>query len=358
MNARLQHYLGLAVAVIAASRLGLWAAEAPRSGATPIIFSAPQSDTVSSNLNQIGTRSSPLLDLESGLTKPFEIFDSRSSGSQRPVSKDMRYVPPAPVLNNKKLKDLLDKRAEEMYLTREDNETALTREDLLKSDDDPLDSSGKRLKTPLDRYYDRIDRMKLAPTNQTTRGLELFGDKPASDPRDELKPKSFGGLFDNELSPNTRSLGQKTNGSSGGALLVSEKDKPRSFGDLFGLGPVETSKSGTQVRESRLDEFKRLIDGPGFGSRSSFDVAPPSSAGSSFQAPKPVVGIPSPVLPATPQPVSGGAYANKPGFAGTIGTPTGVPDYALGTPSLTPAAPIQQPKPLPPPTFNVPRRRF
>ncbi|MFO1513634.1 MAG: hypothetical protein U1F83_12065 [Verrucomicrobiota bacterium] len=358
MNARLQHYLVLAVVVSVASLTGARAEEPARSAATPIIFSAPRSDTVSSNLNQIGAKSSPLLDLESGLTKPFEIFDTKSSRSLRPASKDMRYVPPAPVLSNKKLKDLLDKRAEEMYLTREDNETALTREDLLKSDEDPLDPSGKRLKTPLDRYYDRIDRMKLGPTNQTPQGLELFGNKTGPDDKDELKSKPYGGLFASELSPTARSLERMSNGSSGGGFLSSEKAKDRSFGDIFGLGPVESSKSVTGTRESRLDEFKRLLDGPGYGSRGDFNVTPPAAASSSLQAPKPVGGVPSPVFSATPPPLAGGGHANSPGFAGTVGTPVGVPDFAVGTPSLTPTAPVQKPKPLPPPTFNVPRRRF
>jgi hypothetical protein len=359
MSVRLHHCHGLALMILAVSLLGLGAEEPAPSRPTPIIFSAPQSDTVSSNLNQIGTRRSPLTDLESGLKKPFEIFESgRSSSGVRPASRDMRYVPPAPVLNNKKLKDLLDKRAEEMYLRSEDVETALTRDDLLKSDEDALDPSGKRLKTPLDRYYDRIDRMKLAPTNQTTRSLEFFGDKTGLEEKDSLKPKLSGGLFDNELSASARALGQMSNSSSGGGLLSSENPKPRSFGDIFGLGPVETSQPTARVRESRLDEFKRMLDGPGYGSRNDFNATPPPSASTSYQPPKPLVGVSSPIFSATPPVVPGGSHASTPGFVGSIGMPAGVPDYALGASSLTPATPAKQAKPLPPPTFNVPRRRF
>ena len=121
MSVPRHYYLGFALALLAVGLSGLRADEAPkgRPTPTPIVFSAPRSDTVSSNLNQIGTKSSPLTDLESGLTKPFQIFDAgRSSGDFQPANRFVPQTPSTPALSNRKLKEALDKRAEDNYLLR------------------------------------------------------------------------------------------------------------------------------------------------------------------------------------------------------------------------------------------------
>lgn len=358
MSVRLHHSLALALSGLVAGSSGLRADEAPKGPPTPIIFSAPRSDTVSSNLNQIGTRSSALKNLESGLKQPFEMFDnSRSSGELQPPSRFTPATPSSPVLNNKKFKDALDKRAEESYLMSDDGDSALSGDDLSKSDPDAFDSSGKRPKTSLDRYYDRIDRLKAGQTNQTSRGLDMFGDKDSPSDKDDPKPKKSGGLFDRELSANARVLGQMTNNISEGGRLFSDKLKPRGYGDIFELGPVDSAQTTARTKDTRLDNFKRLLDGPGYGPRSEFNAAPPPSS-SGYQPPKSIVGAPSSSLSPSPQPVVGG-YANPPGFSGAVGTPAGLPDYAASSPSLTTTPPLPQPAPKQPmPTFSIPRRRF
>jgi hypothetical protein len=360
MNIRSSNQLVLAVILLAASLAGLWAQDTAPRRATPIIFSAPKSDSVSSNLNQLGTKSYPLTDLESGLTKPFEIFEGgRSSDSFRAPT--MKFAPPAPVLNSKKLKDLMEKHAEQSYLLSEDKEGGLMGEDLLKSDD-PFSPTGKKLETRLDRYYDRIDRTRSAATNQT-RGSDLFGnkhDENEKDQKDDLNGKSSSGLFDGELSASARSLKQMSNSSPEGGRLTSEKLKPRNLGDIFGLNPVEASQSEkhTLEKESRLDEFKRLMDGSGYVPRNDFNAATPPSVSAPFQSSKPVTSLSTPPLAPT-QPAPRDTFANTAGLIGAPGKPSNLPDYAMGTPSLTPAPLVQQPQPQPPkPEFKIPKRRF
>ena len=366
MSVRVHQHLGLAFALIATCLPGLAADESSPKRSTPVIFSAPRSDTVSSNLNRIGPRSSPLTDLESGLKKPFEIFDSKSSqGEFRSPMNYTPQLPPAPVLNNKKLKDLLDKRAEDRYLLQEDGKTALDQDNPFNSGEDPFNTFGKRPKTSLDRYYDRVEQSRSALTNQTrtTPSLDLFGEKLEKDEKDENKSRLAGGLFGDELSPTARAFGQMSNSlSTTGGWLNPSKSKAGSFGDLFGLGPVEpTQTADKKQREKRLDEFKRLLDGPGYGARNDFNVNPPSSANTpyQYQPAKPTVGVPSPIFSSASPSAPGASLAGTPSFTGVPGTPNGVRDFAVGSPSLTPTPALPPVSTAPAvPAFNVPRRRF
>jgi hypothetical protein len=360
MKARFAYYPGFALAWLMAAPLALAADEAPKGRPTPIIFSAPKSATLSSNLNQMGTKSSSLRDLESGLTKPFEILESgRSSGGFQPPNRFAQPPPSAPSVNNKKLKDVLDKRAEDSYLLSEESESDSAKDGLIGSDRDSIDSVTGRPKTSLDVYYDRIERWRGGATNQPSHSLDLFGQSDANEKEGGLKQKRPGGLFDYELSANARVLSQMTNNVSEGGRLSSEKLKPRGFGDPFELGAVETPQTSARTKETRLDEFKKLLDGPGYGARSGFNVTPPMSSGGAYPSPKPIVTAPSSSLSVGSQP-PGGSLSTPAGFSGSVGVPVGIPEYAASVPSLTTTPTIQVPpaqKSLTP-KFEIPRRRF
>ncbi|HEX5222653.1 MAG TPA: hypothetical protein VFZ59_24065 [Verrucomicrobiae bacterium] len=353
------YQVGLTLALLGAGQWTLPAAdEAPKPRQAPIVFSTPKSDTVSSNLNQIGTKSSSLRSLESGLTKPFEIFDS-----SRPVQPPARFAPvtpSTPAVNNRKLKDVLDRRAEESYLLAEDDEPETSREtsrEGTRPDRESLDPVTGRRKTSLDRYYDRIDRMRAGVTNQTSRSNGLFGDQDDPDEKDDSKSRRSGSFLDRELSVNARALGRMSNSASAseGGWFSSDRLKPRNSGDLYELGRVEQPAPRTTVRakDTRLEEFKRLLDGPGYGSRNMDATAPPSSTG--YQPPKSSLSAPAPSLNSGLQP-AGPSYANTPGFSAS--TPA-LPGYAGSAPSVTarPPAPETTQKP-PVPSFKIPRGRF
>ena len=358
MSYRSSYCFGVTLGLLAVTQPAFPADNVPKGRPTPIIFSAPKSDTVSSNLNQMGTKSSSLLDLESGLTKPFEILDAgRSSGGFQPPN---RFAPPAPSvpsINQKKLKDVLDKRAEESYLLSEENASELSKDELMGPDRDAVDPVTGRPKTSLDRYYDRIDRVRAGATNQTTHSLDLFGENDLDEKDGTSKPRKSGGLFDYELSANARVLGQMTNNISEGGRLSSERLKQRSFGEPFELGPVEPSPALVRAKETRMDAFKKLLDGPGYGARNGFNVAPPSASSTGYEVPKSIVTAPASSLSVGSQPLGG---STAPGFSGAVGVPVGVPEYAVSAPSLTTTPTVQQPAAQKAivPKFEVPRRRF
>jgi hypothetical protein len=350
-----RYYSGFTLALLAAGELLVQADDSAKGRPAPIIFSAPKSDTVSSNLNQMGTKSSSLRDLESGLKKPFEIFDNgRSSGGFQPPN---QFTSPTPPPITRKMKDAMDKRAEESYLLSEDDEA---RPGAMTSDRESLDPITGRPKTSLDRYYDRIDRLRTGLTNQTSGGLDLLGEKDGANAKNASKLRTSTSLFDSELSPNAYVSGGRSNSISEGGRLSSERLKPRSYGDAFELGPVESAQQAGR-KGTRLDDFKRLLDGPGYGARNGFNATPPALS-SPYDLPKPT-GVPSPGSSVSPgsQP-SRGSYANTPGFSGTVGVPSGVPEYAASSPSLTITPSIQQPQQPaqqpPVPSFKLPRGRF
>jgi len=362
MNVRLHHQLIL----IACCAVGLTAGraeEAKPQPATPIIFSAPKSDTVSSNLNQLRSKSLPLTDLESGLNKPFDIFPGHSSDNFRAPLR--QFTPPAPVLNSKKLKSLMEQAAEKKYLLPGDKDDDLG-EDPDKAAEDPFSPEGRKRESRLDRYYDRLDRTRNAATNQT-QNADWFGDERDPEDKNNSSLKTPSGLFDSSLSASARSLGQASNNipddlratTTGGRLGV------RAFGDIFGLSSrpsVQTDLSSPD-KPTRLDDFKRLIDAPSYTTRNDFNATPPSSVGSPYDLPTSATSVRAPGWATTTPTAPNSAFEQTPGLAGAPGKPAALPDFAIGVPSAVPSlAPAFAPPPPriepPKPEFTIPRRRF
>lgn len=355
MSFRSRYYSGLTLALLAAGRLLSQADDATKGRSTPIIFSSPRSDTVSSNLNQMGSKSSSLRDLESGLKKPFEIFDNGRSGGVQLPNQFTPSTPPPPTMN-RKMKDALDKRAEESYLLSEDDESQFG---VLSPDRDTVDPITGKPKTSLDRYYDRIDRSRTGPTNQISRSLDLLAERDSSNANGDSKLRTSSSLFDSELAPNGYVSSRMSNSISDGGRLFSERSKPRNYGNAFELGPVERAQQ--RSRETRMDEFKRLLDGPGSGSRDGFSATPPPSSSTAYQLPKPTIAAPSASGSIGSQP-AGGSYATTPGYSGSVGVPSGVREYAPSSPAVTAVPSVQQQQPPaqqpPVPSFKLPRGRF
>lgn len=339
----------LVVSLLAGAPLTLRGEEPARRTAAPIIFSSPQSDTVSSNLNEISLKTSPLRNLESDLKKPFEVFQSGNAGTFRPPTKFS--TPPAPVLNSRKLKELMDKRAEDLYLG---SESAAT-DDFTKSDDE-LDPFKKKIKSPLESYYDRMDR-QAAATNQTARTDDLLaGGKEDPDSADNLGL----GRLRNPLESPALANSQNPRPVLGGgrpSSSYSENLKPRSFGDIFGLSPSEPADRFSRSKETRLDNFKRLLDGPSAAPRTDF-TAPAAVTGA---APKPGTGGSTAPPPAwtTPQPAPAtDTFDKRAGLVGSPAKPQGLTEFAVSFPSLSTPPAVPPAKPPPPPTFKVPKRQF
>ena len=157
---------------------------------TAIIFSAPKSDSLSSNLNELRAPTSPFREMESTLQKPFEFLEPPKAAPR------LKFTPQQqPELRKKTPQDILNQRAEDMFL--EPNlHKGETDADFYNLGDESADLFGRKPKTALERYYDRTDR---ALTNRA------FGPNPRESATDSLDPLSRNNLSpfapDRELEP-------------------------------------------------------------------------------------------------------------------------------------------------------------
>ena len=356
MNLRFWNYSGLAALILIGSLVAARTDESPRLRGAPIIFSEPKSDSVSSNLNQLDSKTSPFKGLESDLKKPFQIFDvGRSDGSFRPPSG--LTDPPAAPVNNRRIKELIDKRAEMMWLDPDSGDLGRDGEDPRKTSEDPLDAAGKKLKTSLDRYYNQLDRERLASTNQVPDN-DLFGKKNDSDAKNAPGQSFTEGPFDGDRGASASSLRRMSNNASDGRGFFSENLKPKEFYDLadesYSKNPAERSASVKE--ETRLDDYKRLLGGPGYAPRNG-DYSSGLPVAGTAQRPAPAAFSPAwslPSAPANPR----DSFSSRAGLVGAPPPLQSLPSFSTTTPGLNPTpAPVVQPKP-PTSTFSIPRRQF
>ncbi|MEK7779989.1 MAG: hypothetical protein AAB370_00640 [Verrucomicrobiota bacterium] len=353
---RINFRLGF-IALLILNSGSLLCAETPaRSRGTTIIFSAPKADTVSSNLNELRTPSSPFLEMESNLKKPFDLFDSgKPSGGYYPV---VRPQPPQPDVKRKSYKDVLNERAEEIFLEPKLHQGE-TDDDLYKFDDGALDPYGRKSKSSIDRYYDRMDR---ALTN-----------RPASSALDSTGLDSKDPLNRNNLNPfatpaapdiTRRSTDNRLRpfGSPNNAMTAPENI----FGDRSLLDqndrnsanrPNSSFSNAREPKETRLENFKRLLESPSpsragspmqsgnYGITPARSSAAPAAARTSYNGYKPA---------SSAAPVN--SFSKSAGLVGAPANPQGLPDYAA--PSLNSGTPLPTAKPTPPSTFQIPKRRF
>ncbi len=332
-----------------------YAEEPGRQRGTPIIFSEPKSDTVSSNLNQLDLKISPFKGLESNLKKPFEIFDAgRSIGSFRPPSG--LIAPPAAPANNQRIKELIDKRAEMMLPGPDSGDPDLAGDDPFKTSEDTLDATGRKLKTPLDRYYNRLDRERAAFTNQV-RNTDLFGNNKPPDGKEQSGRPFTERPFAGDLKVSARSLGRMSDNAVERGGFFSENLKPKTFDDLLdGQRPNAPSERSSVVKETRLDEFKRLLNGPAYAPSTNYysPGLPVAGATSLPVSASPWPTWSSPSAPANPR----DSFTSRAGLVGALPQLQSLPSFASTPPSLNPTPPpVLQPK-LPPSSFSIPKRQF
>lgn len=357
MNILFNHRLGFTVAVGLMSVMAGSAAEsAPRARGTPIIFAAPTtSDTVSSNFNELRTPASPFRNLETELKKPFDALEPEQRGNRIRPPRELNQQQPE--LNRKQMKERLHDRAEAMFLSLEEDDSQLG-DELLTSSDDSLSRNNKS-RRDWDRYDEPTDASRAARTNQTAPS-NPFGEK-----KDQVD-RPLGFSSDRNLSNGqedrgiaSRNLRPLSDGIAPRDGLFSNRSKSQELIDPWGTSDQDSFERAKLKRETRLDEFKRLLDGPGAAPRekgiygSAYHLNPqqpaarPTATSPSWSAPKPAVKT-------APAPT----FAETAGLVGTPGVPSGLPDFAPAASLSTPPSPVPQAKPLAPSAFKIPKRRF
>jgi len=345
--------IGFASLLLASVMISVGAETPARSRGTPIIFSAPSnSDTVSSNLNELRAPAAPLRELEAGFKKPFEAMDPlRGSKAPKPLARPAQ-PPQQPEMNRRTLKDQMNQRAEQMFLNPE----------LFEGEDDPyqLSDSGRdpfqtKPRTDLDRYYDRLDRNRVALTNRA----------PSNDLFEQKKPDVFGDRpsgngLDADLSA-ARTLTLMSNSSAGSAGFFNDRIKvaPHSSAP-FGISSDDPAFArNLSPQETRRDNFQRLLEGSSYQPRVN-PAAPVASYGTAPATPKTTPSYSwsssaeKPASTATPATT----FATSAGLVGNPSQPQGIPEWSPTTSLSTPPPAAAAVKPLPPPKFNPPQRRF
>ena len=84
----------------------------------PIEFSVPRSDEVTTNLHQLMSKPDGLKQLEEDLYKPLQLFAPQSS-LDGVVALPTR-PPPTPVIQNKRVKEMLERRKNWVFMSPED----------------------------------------------------------------------------------------------------------------------------------------------------------------------------------------------------------------------------------------------
>lgn len=296
----------------------------------PIRFSAPKSDTVGTNLNQFTDKArNNLRRLEEELSQPLDVF--RQQDSARPMAAPLPRPPAGPVIQNKRIRELLDKKNNWVFMSPEDQVTGLTAEEIFGLTE--LDETGgpKARATSLERYNERLDRERIGSTNGVTSdGIGRWASEAPwrmqadeeNQPRNPVQAR----LMDSE-----RALQDLLKTPPNLSFLP--EIRPRSsYADPLAPNPVKTTEKSWEqkAQEARLEQFRQMIQPETPKPASLPGLASGGSAGSSF----------------TPLPSSSPA-----------GATTVTPHWAEPKPA-TPSASSAGQKPFATGLKEMPRRKF
>jgi hypothetical protein len=265
-------------------------------------------------------------------------------------------------VNRTTLKSIMEKSAEEQFLNGNQGD----QEDLndpFKSPDSTMDPLRKnKPKTALDRYYDRLEKEQGVRTNKSDT-LDLFGNRKERTAIEKQALESNRNQAGREQDIYSKTSGQASNNAATDNIFFRTGKIPEAgkFGSPNGAG---VDRAMIQ-RETRMENFKKLLDGPAYSQPQNNNYIPKATAYGSGESsgqrpgyitPAPTWSSSKPATTATIIP--GSSFTKSSGIVGAAGRPVGLQDYASSDAAKlsTPVAPVQQPK-MKPSTFNPPTRR-
>ncbi len=343
--------IGLAVVFVAAGVAVCAGQSASRQPARPIEFSSPRSDEVTTNLHQLTSRKDGLRQLEEDLYAPLQ----KSLGPRNSLEGVMAPLPkpPAPsAVQNRRVKELLERRKNWMFMAPEDLLASPTVDKVLKSPEYGGDWQDRKELTPLEAYYQRMmpKRPAKKPTLETEEILfstsKKSGTAPFGSDRDETElPR---GVL--ESAETLKSLIGKNDSP------FPEADQPASYDDPFRLGIKPPTQEQVAERKKLMDQYRALLQ----PTRSAPTVNPspglPTLAEASSSAATPPTGLPA----ASGSAPRRGLEAQLDIVDPLLG-PTPLPDVnARAVGQTRPGLPkVQARRVIPtPPDFAAPRRAF
>ncbi|HNQ72236.1 MAG TPA: hypothetical protein PKN95_01365 [Verrucomicrobiota bacterium] len=352
--------------------------EPARDKGAPIIFSdssAPTARLMSSNLNELRKPQAPLRHFESDLNRPLDLF--RFDGRNNVIAPHRPVTPPRPV-ERKSTKQQLNEAVEDAYLMQGLGGAKNLRDDeLFGLDDKDADPYKPAPRRTLERYYDRLDQARAAVTNQPSEAALSFRDEPALE--QSASGRKLGSRQLNESpapvdaprGPNAYLPAIRSSAEGISARRLGENSSfnngvQSSWGDTFSRPPSRLSE-----REARMENFKRLLEGPrslaipsranpnpAYHQSGSYSSGAISSSAPTVSNPGPSSRSPgsgSNLTPAGPQQ----EFVKSGNLMGDPLKPQGLPELKA-LPGLQDPQPVISP-PLqhaPVPTFKIPRRRI
>ena len=339
---------------------GLLVCDAQTGGKQPprrIEFSLPRGQEVSTNLLQSIGKPDGLKQLEEESFKPLQSFAPQSSLDGVPAPPFRSQA--APPITSKRLKELLERRKNWVFMNPQDLVTAPTIEDILKTPALGNETQDQKEHPSLDRYYGLLPTKRPAAKDPSqSKNDDWFGPATQSSLREEIMVPD-----DSKLPSNLRESAEalKRLFEPGGS------DNPFTQGpthgnltDMFGFGNKTLSKEQVIERKKYLDDYRSVLDPswhpatatvPG---GSPFEIAPASPAINV----KPVAGLPS-----VPSPAASSVFQSQDDILHPRLGPPELADVnleAVGQTKATPVMPkIESTRVIPvTPSFDAPKRSF
>ena len=376
MNIGFGNRIGSVALLLLSSSAMICAEEPARSRGTPITFSGPKSDVVSTNLNDLRKSATPLQDLESQLKLPFPGFDAPRP---EPGFRESRRIQQQPQpLNRKTIKDSLNERAEDMFLNPELYDADKEDEAIFQLDKLSLDPSRKRPRNSFERFDEQQQRERATLTNRASPN-KLFGEKILGRP-DELKDESKAfNPYKPEYSDveSAGSLSAFPRIATNNSAMTGERSVSLRNSEAFNRALDNSLSRQQTAANARMEEFKRILEGPRY--------TPPTAARSATTAATANYLTTSPAPPTTVPAASRSAmtsgsspewsafkstaktepkpdFAKSAGLVGSLEKLQGLPEFPAPTKTFEPAKPVSTPsipvKKNPAATFKLPQRGF
>jgi hypothetical protein len=316
------------------------------SGGRKIEFSDPSGYVVTSNLNAIANQKGAFPSLENDLRRSFEVF--QPGGSLQGVGAPPVQRTPSSGANSKKLKEALG------------------------IPEYGPNGELKERKTPLERYFERLERENTGATNRTRNdgpfGTEFSSPKKNSTSRNlnhtsAEENENATGKTDNPLKQLLR--GNTANPFS------PDVTRPAGFSDVFGQSwpSKPESTDAARAQAAHLEESKRIWDAlasPALPSASSISGIAPYDPLKPLPSTIPAFGLtrgaePVSVMPTTPAATFAPVRDSIGSLPAVVDTrPAGLPEVSTTLPGLSPSTPLPEPArtTVPAADFNIPKRRF
>jgi hypothetical protein len=319
-------------------------------------FPVPASSEVTTNLQQLTSKKDGLKQLEEDLYKPLQAFAPKSS-LDGVVARPPRPSA-APVIQNKHLKDLLERRKDWVFMTPEDLLDVPTVEQILKAPKFGAEEQDKKDLPAVERFYQRLAAKRSEAKNPLQPGnRDVFAPPVDSTPGEESASRDDTAL-PSGVKESAEELNKLFDPVNSDSPFV--RAAPRgSLSDIFGFGTKTLSPLEVREHKKFIDDYHSMVD-PGWRAPVAATGGNPFSALAEAAAPTSTPALATPGLPSSaPRTAIEAQYDVRYPRLGPLDLPD-VNAQAVGqTRPATPLPTVETTRILPPaPSFTAPKRSF